>query len=153
MRNRFLYASALIFFSSPLMAFPCYFTLIKDNCWLNYDVTVQVTDASTGKPVTSVEVPKGSTWERISFTCQAGQKFNYSAVFKPEIWQGAADKVYTATHYWFLPDSPKPTEAAWDIQVCFPKNFSGVPIPDKSTGNCACEGVPAVKPLPASTNK
>ncbi|MDI9818330.1 MULTISPECIES: hypothetical protein [unclassified Legionella] len=138
-----------ILFSASLFAFPCFFTLVKDNCWTNYDVKVDVIDTSTNKSVITVEVPKGKSWVRQSFSCEPAQKFLYKASYQPVFWQSEVGKTYSSLRYWSLPASIGKGETAWNIPVCFPAAFAEVPFPpDATTGNCECDfsRIPAPPP-------
>lgn len=139
------------FFCDIVFAFPCYFTLVKGQCWLNYDVSVKVMDANTEKNVAHIIVPKGKLWERTSFQCEPAQRLYYTATFNPEIWAGDSNVVYRTKQYKLLPKAPTVTEAAWNIQACFPDEFSNVPIPIKGSGNCSCDfnKVPPIQPIPS----
>lgn len=134
--------------SSQIQAFNCFVTLVKDSCYLNYNVTVQVLDASNNKEVVSVSVPKGKSWVRQKFVCQPSQKFMYLATFNPTIWANDAGKVYRAQRYWSLPDTIKTEDMAWNIPICFASAFSETPIPPDSSGSCHCDFnvVPAIQP-------
>lgn len=146
-RNAILISCTL--FSAPLFAFPCIFTLLKDSCWTDFNVTVVVTDVLTDKPVLSITVPKGQSWGRQSFECQPSQKLIYSATFNPIIWEGTEDKVYYAQQYWSLPEAFTTKQKAWEIPVCYPAAFSEVPLPATGGANCRCDfnTVPAIPPV------
>jgi hypothetical protein len=89
--------------SSSLWAITCYYTLAKDNCWLNYNVTVNVMDAMSTKVLTTVSVPAGQAWARVTFPCETnGQKLIYSAQFTPFIWESEKGKVYSAKNVLLL---------------------------------------------------
>lgn len=128
-------------------AFTCFATIAKDNCWSTYTVVVQVIDASNDAVVTTVTVPAGKPWAREQFTCQPEQKLRFSAEFSPLIWEQDAGKSYDGQHYWFLPQAINPGEGAWNISVCFPGQFSEVPMPPQATANCACD-MATVPPVP-----
>lgn len=147
MKLRSLIASAGLLLSTQLYAFDCYFTLVKDSCWANYEVTVNVVDAVANKRLTTVVVPKGQSWARNQFTCMPNQNLMYYATFSPIIWQSKKDKIYQAKKYWILPKAPKEGELAWNIPVCFSREFSEVPFPPDASGNCQCDfdSVPAIK--------
>jgi hypothetical protein len=145
----------LIFLCSTLlstqsMAFPCFFTLVKDSCWTDYTVTVNVTDVDTNQTIISVSVPEGQTWVRQPFTCQPSQKIVYTATFEPAIWENSEGVIYKAKRYWALPSTITPKQKAWEVPVCFPAAFAEVPFPPKVIGNCKCDfsSVPAI-PLQA----
>lgn len=132
--------------SSTVFAYSCYLTVAKDNCWTNYDVTVLVLDGDTQKQITSLEIPKATSWNRTKFECHASQKLMYKAKFSPNIWAGSEKKEYQAQSYSVLPDSMAANKVAWSLNVCYPKAFSGVPIPLGAISNCSCDfdSIPAI---------
>lgn len=135
--------------SSPIWSFTCYYTLAKDNCWTNYNVSVDVVDEQTQTVLTTVKVPAGKSWTRQQFECEPKQKLMYRAQFTPAFWDNEAGKVYSALRFWFMPDTINPGDKAWTIPVCFPEAFASVPFPpDAQTGNCSCDFsvIPAVAP-------
>lgn len=146
-RNGIFISAAL--FSAHLFAFPCYFTLAKDNCWTDYNVTVAVTDANNEKQILTITVPKGKSWGRASFTCQPGQTLRYQATFTPTMWEGSENTVYKAQHFWALPETLTPTQKAWEISVCYPSAFAEVPLPPTAGNSCKCDfsAVPIIPPF------
>ena len=122
-----------------LAAFPCYVTVAKDNCWLNYDVTIIVSNMVTQAVVTNVLIPKGQTWARGEFTCQPNQKFLYAASFLPVIWQNDAGKTYRGLRSWGLPIAFDPKAVAWELKLCYASDFSETPLPPEVEGHCQCD--------------
>ncbi len=137
---------AIIAYSLQSYAFSCYFTLVKDSCWTNYDVKVTVKDASTNQDMLTIVVPKGKSWNRVPFSCQPAQSFSYEAVFQPTFWQGEARDSYKSLKFVSLPKAIN-EDVAWDVPVCYPQDFSAVPFPPTAGGNCACDfkSVPSIK--------
>ncbi|MFI4918756.1 MAG: hypothetical protein ACHP65_04295 [Legionellales bacterium] len=135
--------------SSPIWSFNCYFTLAKDSCWLKYNVTVDVVDANSAKVLTTVTVPSGQPWARQTFTCQPLQKLMYHAQFTPIIWEAEKDTVYRAKDYWSLPEVINQGDKAWNVSVCFSKDFAAVPLPPEATSKCSCDfaSIPIIEPL------
>ena len=148
MKTRLLGLLAGTVFTIESYAFPCFLTLVKDNCWLNYEVTVVVMDSIKDKQVVSVTVPKGKNWVRQVFVCQPEQKFMFLAKFTPTIWEGDTNKTYRAQRYWSMPAEINNNETAWNIPLCFPLAFSETPLPPDATGNCRCDFsvIPSVQP-------
>ncbi|KTD47744.1 hypothetical protein [Legionella quateirensis] len=148
MMMRLVVLSWIIFFSSPIWSFTCFYTLAKDNCWTNYDVTVDVIDATNLKKVFSLTVPKGKSWGRTEFTCTKAQSLLYYARYAPVFWQSEQGKTYPALRNWTLPGKINPGDLAWTIPVCFPADFSQVPLPPDAEGNCKCDFSTIPKPKP-----
>lgn len=146
MLMRFIVSFVLIFFNVSVWSFTCFYTLVKDSCWTNYDVTVDVIDAGTRKNLFSVTVPAGKSWERIKFSCQEKQGLKYIAHYSPVFWQSEKGKSYHALRSWFLPGTINPGNLAWTIPVCFPADFSQVPLPPDAKGTCKCDMKSIPKP-------
>lgn len=91
------------------------------------------------KQLAQATVEKNAKWKRISFSCQPAETLHYKAVFSPIFWQSEKGKVYNATQFWSLPAKLKAGDVAWELTICFPKDFSGVPFPPTATGNCKCQ--------------
>lgn len=134
--------------SAYAQAFPCFLTMVKDSCWTNYNLTVNVTNATTGKLITTVIVPQGQSWARQQFNCQPADTLSLSATFMPVFWESDTDKTYPAQHNWTFPQTIAAGDTAWNINVCYPAEFSEVPLPPDASGNCACDvkNIPPVKP-------
>ncbi|KTD09104.1 periplasmic protein [Legionella gratiana] len=143
----FIVAVSLIS-SNSLWAITCYYTLAKDNCWSNYTVTVDVMDAATAKVLTTAIIPPGKSWVRQSFLCEPGQKLMYRAQFSPAIWESGKGESYYAKNYWSLPNEVNPGDSAWNVSVCYPSDFSQIPLPPDATGTCKCDfdSIPAIPP-------
>ena len=134
--------------SSQLWAITCYYTLAKENCWSKYTISVDVIDAMSNKVLTTVTVPEGKMWVRQTFPCEAAQKLMYQARFSPMIWESEKGKVYPAKNYWSLPTEIHPGDTAWNVSVCYPEDFSQVPLPPEATGHCSCDfkSIPVIQP-------
>lgn len=149
MYKRTLTTALILTLSAPTWSFTCYLTLAKDNCWTNYNLSVDVVDANKNVVLTTIAVPAGKSWTRQEFTCEPTQKLMYNAQFNPVIWQGSEGKVYPAERFWFLPGTVNPGDTAWTIPVCYPADFSQVPFPpDAKSNKCACDfdSIPPVTP-------
>ncbi len=135
-------------FSTQLYAFPCFVTLVKNTCWTDYNVTINVTNADTTAPILSATIPQGQSWVRKKFDCQPREALSFSATFTPVIWQNEAKKIYPGGHNWFLPEAVMKDVTAWNLTICFPKEFSEVPLPPTALNNCECktDDIPPIKP-------
>ncbi|KTD67590.1 periplasmic protein [Legionella santicrucis] len=134
--------------SSPLWAFTCYYTLVKDNCWTKYNVTVEVIDAATEKVLLTPTVPAGKSWVRETFTCSAAESLMFRARFSPVFWESDKDKTYNSKRFWPMPSAINPGDSAWNVSVCYSSDFAQVPLPPESTGDCKCDfdNIPAIPP-------
>lgn len=134
--------------TTSVVAFPCHVTLIKDSCWKDYEVTVDIIDSGKDTQLTSVVVPKNELWARVKFECEPKQSFLFVSKFAPAFWTTDEGKVYNAKRYWSLPESILPNVTAWNMNICYPDDFSEVPLPPNANNACACstKGIPAVEP-------
>ena len=128
-----------ILFNTNIYAFSCFLTMVKDNCWKDYEVKVKVFDTKDNQQVTEITVSKSQTWNRASFQCTPGQVFYMSAEFSPLIWQSEAGRTYDSQRYWALPKSVSAGEFAWNLSMCYSADFSGIPIPSSATNSCKCD--------------
>lgn len=128
-------------------AVECYVTLIKAPCYQDYDVHFTLSDSVTKKAILELDLPKSQFWTRKSFQCTPGQVVGISSSISPVIWEEDAGKIYEGTHFTKFPDIEPPTGTIWAIDVCFPVQFSKVPIPPKITGSCGCDksSIPPLK--------
>lgn len=128
-------------------AFTCYLTMVKDSCWINYNVSVTVTDANNLKKVMTVKVPQGQAWARQKFSCTTRESLLFNAAFTPVFWKADLGKTYPARHNWGLPETMEKGKTAWNITVCFKRDFSEVPFPPDATGDCVCDtkNIPEIK--------
>ncbi|KTD63310.1 periplasmic protein [Legionella santicrucis] len=134
--------------TDSLWAITCYFTLVKDNCWNKYTVTVDVMDAATAKILTTVVIPPGKFWVRQTFPCTPKEKLIYRARFSPTMWESEKGKIYYAKNYWSLPNEINSGDSAWNVSVCYPSDFSQIPFPPEATGTCKCDfdSIPVIPP-------
>ena len=136
---RLLLGLISMFFLHICYAFTCYLTLLKEDCWKNYAVTVQVMDSIKNNNLLTITVPQGKMWTRLPFNCTAGQNLMYSAKFSPIFWQSEKNTQYMAKKFWVLPKVQPEKAAAWEIPVCFAQAFSGVPFPPDAVSTCKCD--------------
>lgn len=126
-------------FSTTAFAFPCFFTVAKENCWDKYAVRVIVTDTNTHKNVATIDIPQGQSWNRATVDCQPAQQFLYTATFEPSFWEGEAGKVFRAKQYWSLPTVIGKEDKGWEMPICFSSAFAEVPFPPGVSGGCRCD--------------
>lgn len=148
MINRMLGLTLGFCLSGSLQAFPCFITMVKDQCWTNYELTIDVIKGRGGAKITTIVVPIGKSWVREKFDCQPKGTISLTATYSPVFWARDKGKVYRALHDWVLPDKIEKGDTAWNINVCFAEMFAEVPLPPEANGTCACEwkDIPAVEP-------
>ncbi|CAM2975358.1 hypothetical protein [Legionella worsleiensis] len=145
---RLLTVFCLGFLSAPLWSFKCYYTLVKDSCWTNYEVSVDVMDSAKQDKIFTITVPKGESWGRVEFSCTPAQSLMYFSRYSPVFWESEKGKVYPAIRSWSLPGTINPGDEAWTLNICFSADFSQIPLPPDAKGNCKCDmsAIPAPKP-------
>ena len=84
-------------------------------------------------------VPAGKSWDRKTFECTPEENLIYIARFSPVFWESDKGKTYQGLRNWFLPGTINPGDRAWTIPVCYPADFSQVPLPPKRDNNCKCD--------------
>ena len=120
-------------------AFPCYITIVKDSCWKDYDVSIKVEDVMSEKPITNILIPSGESWKRYEFSCKEKLTIQLKATFSPVIWETDQDKSYLSKSFLSFPDEIKPGQTAWNMTVCYPGQFEGVPTPPDVSAGCRCD--------------
>ena len=135
-------------FIAEAQAFQCFVTISKDNCWTNYTLKVDVSNAANKKIITSITVPQGSSWTRKKFECQAHDAILFTASFSPVFWEADIAKTYLAKKHWILPASVSHGDVAWHLNLCYPAQFAEVPLPPDANGTCACntDKIPPIPP-------
>lgn len=131
-------ALSMILMTQRVMAFPCFITISKDSCWTSYTVMVDVLDGKTQNIITTITIPKGESWSRARFDANPEQVFMLRAKFEPAFWKSEEGKQYYAKRYWLLPKQVEDNMKAWHISICYPENFSGVPLPPGAHSKCTC---------------
>lgn len=134
--------------STSSWCFTCYYTFVKDSCWTQFNVSVDVIDAVTSKKLLTANAPAGVPWVRETFDCSPAQNLIYIATFSPVFWKSDEGKSYQALRNWSLPGTINPGDTAWNLPVCYPADFAEVPLPPNADGNCHCDFsvVPEIKP-------
>ena len=144
---RFLFIIVILAFSLQAYSFPCYITLVKDSCWTNYNVTVNIL-GPTNAPLATVTAPKGKVWDRVPFVCSPGESLSFNATFTPSFGEQEVGKIYPARHSWRLPVTIGKEDTAWNITLCYPTEFASVPLPPNVPGPCVCnkESITPIQP-------
>ena len=134
--------------AAPVQSVTCYLTMVKGDCWKNYDLTVDISDADSGKINKTILVPEGQPWIRQEFDCKPGDTIALAAKFSPVFWEGDEDKIFKGQRYWKLPNEISSDETGWNVTVCFPQQFADVPSPPDANTNCTCNlnDIPKIPP-------
>jgi hypothetical protein len=146
------FAAYLSMITTTAHAFSCYATLVKDSCWSNYTVSIDVVDTKKNKVLVTLFMPIGTDWDRETFDCDLGANLALKATFSPTMWRDQADRVYSGKSYWLIPKDAPTGVVAWNLTRCFPEDFAEVPVPIEATDHCTCSmkdipALPAYKPL------
>lgn len=146
--RRILMMLSGVCFLTQVQAFPCYITMVKDSCWLKYNVTVDIVDVVTDKVVATMSMPEGKSWDRKKMVCQPKQTVSLRATYSPAFWSKDADKIYSGKRYWSFPEEVKKGDAAWNMMLCFSRDIAEVSLPPEASGQCVCDakGIPAIEP-------
>lgn len=135
----FVVAGCLLFPLSAAAEIVCELRVVKNTCWEDYEITVDVVEAEVDKPITQVVVPKNLQSKGEQFSCPKVDKITLHGKFDPPIWQDQKGVSYKAKQVWDVPRTfPEDTER-WTITVCFPNDFIAVPIPPKIQLPCLCK--------------
>lgn len=146
--RRFIVILFGLSFSMKMYAFPCFLTMVKDQCWDKYTITINVMNSKKDESIMNVIIPQGQSWVRQPFDCEPAESITLHAQFSPVFWEKDEGKIYSGIHDWQLPESIKKDEKAWNITVCYPKDFSAVPLPPEAKSQCGCirDNIPPVEP-------
>ncbi len=133
---------------NQLNAFPCYITMVKNTCWTDYNVNVDVIDLATNKVVAAMSMPVGKSWDRREFSCEPQQTVMLQATYSPSIWEKESGKIYYGKHEWSFPEKINKGEGAWNMTLCFSNDLQEVPLPPKASGQCVCDlkNIPKIEP-------
>ncbi|MEK2481564.1 hypothetical protein AAAB32_09930, partial [Lactobacillus acidophilus] len=74
--------------------------MVKASCWKAYDLTVEITDARSGKIKGTINVPEDKLWARQEFECGPGDTLAFAAKFSPVFWTGDEKKTFPGQRYW-----------------------------------------------------
>ena len=129
-------------------AFPCYITMVKDNCWSKYNVSVNVVDVSTQTVLATLSIPEGKSWDRKEIVCQPKQTVMLKATYSPAFWEKDEGKIYSGKRDWSFPEKIVKNESAWNMVICFASEFQEVSLPPEAAGHCLCDmkSIPAIEP-------
>lgn len=132
--------------SSQIWAVQCYFTIAKSDCWKDYDVDVTIMDTNTEEVVQTAHIAKNSPYTRVNFECNPKQIFSVYAQFSPTIWTQDKNKKYSGVRFWAMPETAPQPGTIWGIDICYPTQFSDLPLPKTTISDCSCnfEAIPAL---------
>lgn len=117
----------------------CYITMAKDNCWKDYNVSVEVRSGETTKQIMVLDIPKGKNFARQSFECKPRDTFYYVATFSPVIWERQTGQKYQAKRIWMIPFNIPSDYVLWEVKACYAEDFAQVPIPPEGNADCRCD--------------
>lgn len=135
--------SLLFLMNTPLWAdakapYPCQVRLIKTDCWKDVEVTVIAKDSETHKNIGGPIVLAKDSFETMqSLPCQPSQTMNFSATVLPTAWEGV-NTVYPSINFFNSPSKLPKNAEKWIVSLCFPDDFSSVPLPLSSNKTCRC---------------
>ena len=142
MKQNFKSLLALLGLSSFLTcanAVPCIITIVKSDCWGDYNVHVELSEQNTNVLLADVVLPKNISFQRIQLDCKPLQEIVAKASFSPEIFEDQKGHFFAAKKAQKMPDTLPSPGSAWAFNLCYPSDFSNLPSPLKATGSCACD--------------
>jgi len=127
-------------------ALPCVVTLVKNTCWGDYEVHIELRNIMSGLLADAV-IPKNQYWTRVTFDCQSKQTVKAFAAFTPAIFAKDEGAFFNAKRFWLLPPEDPKAGSAWTFTIRFPDDFSNIPQPLTGGGNnCTYDSqIPPVK--------
>lgn len=139
MMMRFALGTILSLAISPALAAVCQLHVLKDSCFHNYDVTVDV--YLQGAPARLFDIPivRGQDEGLREFNCEPDQIYELKARFAPAFWQGEENRIYAQRTYMRLPQNFPANTGVWKLTTCFGRDFIGVPLPPEASSQCRCE--------------
>lgn len=141
MRNlRIIMGLTAFFILSTVQAssFQCAVELVKATCWKDYDVSVHVVSSTWPNIENKLTIPKGKMMAKREFSCRAMDSVSANASFSPAIWENAGNEKYRQKKRWFVPNDLPAGSDTFLIEICFPRDFAGVPLPLGDARNCGC---------------
>ena len=129
----------MLLLSSQIWAVQCYFTIAKSPCWKDYDIDVTLMDMDTQQVLQTIRVAKDSPYQRVNVECTPAEVFSAYAQFSPVVWEQDKDKKFPGVRFWAMPRTPPAPGAVWEIDICYPGHFSGVPLPRTDIKDCGCD--------------
>lgn len=137
----------MILLSSKIWAVQCYFTIAKSPCWKDYDIDVTLVDMKKQQEAQKIRVPKDCLYNRANFECSPAEVFSAYAEFLPVVWDQDKGKKYPGVRFWAMPESSPRSGAVWEINICYPGHFSGLPLPKSDVRDCGCDfsQIPAIE--------
>lgn len=136
---RLVIGALLSMATSFVLAAVCQLHVLKDSCFHNYDVTVEV--YLQGAPARLFDIPivRGQDEGLREFACEADEIYELKARFAPAFWQGDENRVYAQRNYMRLPSHFPANTRVWKLTTCFGRDFIGVPLPPEASSQCRCE--------------
>ena len=117
---------------------PCQLVVIKNTCWKDYDVSINLIDFKTHQTHQIVELKKGDNYAKQTFKCVPLATYSATATFSPAIWEQDKGKAYESSQVWNAPPALAEGTQAWAISMCFSNDFADVPVPLGDVSNCKC---------------
>ena len=112
---------------------------MKNNCWTDYNLSVQTYDASTEKPVGNpIVLNKGTSDLTVPIPCSPRQTLSFKATYSPPVWANEQNVSYSTMNFWQAPPQLPKGATQWIISLCFANDFTSVPLPLQATAQCVC---------------
>lgn len=119
--------------------FTCQMHVAKGKCWRDFDVVVRVLDATSEQVLADAALGKNIMAVKKDFPCKPLQPITFNASYAPELWQGDSDRRFYAKGRWSTPAELSKDAKAWVIKICYPAQFTQLPLPKSFGEGCACD--------------
>jgi hypothetical protein len=124
----------------PVPTTPSQIVIVKNSCWKGYSVTVDYVDLRSAQHQQTVSLGPDDMEAKVNFNAEVDKPHQFSAKFSPEIWAGDSKKVFNSTQVWVVPESLPAGKERYEMRLCFPNDFQGVPAQISNVVNCVCPG-------------
>lgn len=115
----------------------CEIQIIKNSCWLDREVVVQLIDSAHASVYETFKLPINKDSLVQSFNCSHLERFNFAARFSPPLWKNQEVRSYPSKNVWHAPQNLPENVEKWVISLCFSDDFAGVSLP-MGAKNCEC---------------
>jgi len=123
----------------PKNSIPCQILAAKNTCWNKYTVNISYQDAISQKEFQKFSIAKDKSHTTVKFNCIKNAGRMFVSNFTPEIWQGDVHRRFHSKKVWQVPNTVPDDKDFYEIRICFPDDFQGVPIPMGYLENCKCQ--------------
>lgn len=118
--------------------FDCSFRLIKSSCWQGKKITLKVINSDNLQTETMHILSEDAEVLEAPIDCEKIKSLTFKASVSPPVWEGDKGRFYSSRRLWNVPSSLPGNADRWYIDICFSRDFSGVPDPVVDFTRCEC---------------